>query len=212
MEDKVAQKFDQNSDKIAVVIKEFTLKKLAETIFERHAEPYIVSVAIDASGAANPTIGFNVKPFPNVRAGDKVSFDGQGHLIYGPKNPGEFLAYSILFMESDADIRTVGEKVEQVLKSQALSLGVKALLSANPTWALAATIMEKLMGEVAMQMKKNKDDELFRRNGTLLRDVEPAFDILRSYVSENEFIQCKTSIIPLSSSNMLGSQVRVMKL
>ena len=204
--------FNPQSDKIAVVVKEFTLKRKSEIFFDRYSEPYIVSMAIDEGGANNPSIDFNILPFPNVRKGDKISFDGQGHLIYGPDNPGQFLAYSILFMESDKDVRNFGKLVEDIMKSEAVKIGAKALLVAAPTYSTAITILQKLTEFIAVQLQENKDDELFRRNGTLLRDVIPAYDILRTYESENDFINTKTSVIPLTGSNMLGSQIKKVEL
>ena len=204
--------FDPFNDKIAVVIKNFKLKKKSEIFLDRYSEPYIVSMAVDQDGVHNPAIDFNILPFPHVRKGDMVSFDGQGHLIYGPANPKEFLVYSVLFMESDKDVRTVGEKVETVIKSEAVKMGAKALLLANPTYATALSLLQKFSELVASEMKKNKDDELFRRNGTLLRDVTPAYDILRTYESENDFIKTNIGIIPLPASNNLGEQTKKIKL
>ena len=199
-------------DNIAVVIKNFKLKRKSESFFDRYSEPYIISMAVDQDGAHNPAIDFNILPFPHVRKGDTVSFDGQGHLIYGPANPKEFLVYSVLFMESDKDVRTVGERVESVIKSEAVKMGAKAMLAANPTYATALSLLQKFSELVAAEMKKNRDDELYRRNGTLLRDVTPPYDILRTYQSENDFIKTNISIIPLSSSNNLGEQTKKLPL
>ncbi|OAB56187.1 hypothetical protein AY599_04110 [Leptolyngbya valderiana BDU 20041] len=201
--------FDKTRDNIAVVLKRFTLKKLSENFLDSgKAEPYIVSVAIDSNSLTVPAIHFNALPFPNVRKGDTVSFDGQGHLIYGPAHPGAFVAYSILFMESDSNLRKLGTVVEDVVRSHASNAGLKATLAAGLSSALAATLVGNLIGVVAGALKHNKDDELFRRSGTLLRDVTPAFDILRTYESGNEYIDCQTAIVPLRVSNHLGTSVR----
>ncbi len=204
--------FNPLKDNIAVVVKNFKMKKKSESFLDRYSEPYIISMAVDQDGAHNPAVDFNVMPFPHVRKGDTVSFDGQGHLIYGPANPKEFLVYSVLFMESDKDIRTVGERVESVIKSEAVKMGAKALLLANPTYATAVSLLQKFSELVAGEMKKNKDDELFRRNGTLLRDVTPAYDILRTYESENDFIKTNIGIIPLPASNNIGEQTKKIQL
>ncbi|NBC58146.1 MAG: hypothetical protein GVY05_07690 [Bacteroidetes bacterium] len=205
-------KFNPHQDKIAVVVKSFTLKRKSEFFLDRFSEPYIVSMAIDEQGAYDTSIDFNILPFPNVRKNETVSFDGQGHLIYGPNNPGQFLAYSILFMESDKDVRDFGKIMENILKSEAVNLGAKALLKAAPTYSTAINLLQNLTDLIAKQLQKNKDDELFRRNGTLLRDVKPPYDILRSYDSENDFIKTKTSIIPLNVSNKMGKQTKAIKL
>ncbi len=207
-----AEDFQKEEDKIAVVIKDFTLLKRADGILQRYSEPYIISMAIDSWGIQERALEINIMPFPNVRKGDKVEFDGQGHLIYGPSNPGEFLVYSLLFMESDGDLRQLGQTVEQVISSEALSMGVKALMAAQPTYATAISILTQLTSLVSKQLQQNRDDELYRRSGTLLRDVVPPFDILRSYTGNNDFIEAKVSIIPLSVSNNLGQASRKMML
>jgi hypothetical protein len=203
-----ATQFNPRDDKIAIVIKEFTLLKSSEMFLDKDNEPYIVSFAIDQNGAQSADLGLNIMPFPNVREGDTVSFDGQGHLVYGPENPGEFVVYSLLFMESDQDLRDIGATIEAIAKSEAANIAMKAILIANPTYGTALSLLQKLTELVAKQMKKNKDDQLYRRNGTLLRDVVPPFDILRTYKGRNKFIECHTSIIPLMQSNDLGSHVK----
>ena len=202
------ESFNPHRDKIAVVLKEFTLKRKSDGLLDRFSEPYVVSMAIDENGAKSPAIDFNILPFPNVKKGDTVSFDGQGHLIYGPNNPGQFLAYSLLFMESDRDIRNFGQMVEDILTSEAINSSAKVLLAATPTYSTALNVLQKIAELTAIQLQKNKDDELFRRNGTLLRDVIPSYDILRTYKSENRFIQMQTSIIPLKESNQIGVQTK----
>jgi len=202
------ESFNPHRDKIAVVLKEFTLKKNSDGLLDRFSEPYIVSMAIDENGAKSPAIDFNILPFPNVKKGDTLSFDGQGHLIYGPNNPGQFLVYSVLFMESDRDMRNFGHLVEDILKSEAINSSAKLLLAASPTYSTALNVLQKISELTALQLQKNKDDELFRRNGTLLRDVIPPYDILRTYKSENRYIRMNSAIIPLKESNHVGVQVK----
>ena len=111
-------------------------------------------------------------------------------------------------MESDRDIRNFGQMVEDILTSEAINGSAKVLLAATPTYSTALNVLQKIAELTALQLQKNKDDELFRRNGTLLRDVIPSYDILRTYKSENRFIQMQTSIIPLKESNQIGVQTK----
>ncbi len=204
--------FNPQKDRLAVVIKDFTLQKKSEIFFDRYSEPYIISLAVDESGAKQAEIDFNVLPFPNVRKGDTISFDGQGHLVYGPKNPGSFLAYSVLFMESDKDVREFAEMLEGIIDSEAMKIGIKAMIAAAPTYGVAITALQKLSEEIVIRLQKNKDDLLFRRSGTLLRGVTPPYDILRTYTSSNEFIKTNIKIVPLASSNNLGEQPKAKKI
>jgi hypothetical protein len=194
--------FDKNSDKIAISIREFTLKDFNERLFDRHAEPYIVSLAVDSHGTANPELSFNTLPFPRFKKGQTKVFHGHGHLIYGPKQPGEFVAYSILFMESDKDNRDFGETIERILAAPAPKAILKAILVANPGYAAVASGLEAVAGLIASEMKKDKDDELFRTGGALLRDVTSGtpYDINTGTRDGNDFISCETTIIPLVST------------
>jgi hypothetical protein len=199
--------FNPNEDKIAVVVKEFTLLEGSDSIFDDDNEPYIVSFAIDEEGVRNAEIAINTIPFPNVQKGDTVTFDGQGHLVYGPKNPGEFLTYAILFMESDGEYRDLGAQIKSIASSNAAEIIKTIALAANPTYGVALNLIQGLASVVADQMIKNNDDPLYKREGILLRDVTPSYDILRSFTGRNKKIECRTSIIPMRKSNGLGIQV-----
>ncbi len=62
--------FDKATSKLAVTIPQFTMKKLSDPrlapIGKNYAEPYIVSVAVDEHGLANPSLEFNSIKFPKV--------------------------------------------------------------------------------------------------------------------------------------------------
>jgi len=163
--------FNPTTDKIAITIPKFTLKKNADPfIFGKYNEPYIVSLAVDEQGSANPVIDFNTMPFPKVKVGNTVSMLGDGHLLYGPKNPGQYVALSVLIMESDSDMRNLGGKIEEIVGSKAVELGIGAIIAANPGSAAILGILKELTQLVAGELKNNKDDELFRTEGTFLRD------------------------------------------
>lgn len=204
--------FDKDRDSIAVVIKKFWLLRNAERRwFDKYSEIGVISFAVDEYGLKNgeksgPVIDFNVQPFPMLEAGDSVSFDGQGHLLYGPKNPGSFLVYSTLFYECANDTKALGALVEEVVSSNAAGIGLKAVLAANPAAGAVLNVLTGLADVIAKNMKKSNDRELYRRSGTLFRDVIPPYDILRTYIRSNEWIWVETSIVALEASNMLGAQ------
>ena len=103
--------FNLEKDKIAIAIPKFTLLKHVDGILQRYNEPYIISITIDESGKADPKNDFNFMPFPKVAKGGTVTMLGDGHLVYGPKKPGEFVAISVLIMEKDNDI----QKLDRVI-------------------------------------------------------------------------------------------------
>ena len=196
--------FDPNKDKIAITIPKFTLLKNADGIFERYNEPYIVSMAIDAACNATPKIDFNFMPFPKIAKGGTVTMLGDGHLIYGPKNPGDFVAVSVLIMENDQDMRDLGGRIETVVQSKAVDLGIKAVLVANPGYAAILGILKELTQLVAGFLKENKDDELFRTEGSFLKGHPVPYHINRSYEIGNDYTTLHLNVIPLQEHNSQG--------
>lgn len=190
--------FNKHTDAIAITIPYFEMKKSGD-IFGGVSEPYIVSIAIDEAGLSNPSanIHFNTFSFPNVKKLQQVKFGGVGRMIYGSQNPGKFVSYSVLFMESDRDVRKAGENIEQILSSSAAKVVTNVLSVANPTYGMVANVVSELGILVGKMMKKNKDDELFRVEGTLLRDTLPPYYIGDSFESFNKYISCPINVIPL---------------
>lgn len=197
-------KFNPNTDQIAITIPKFTLLRHSDSIFQMYNEPYILSMAIDASGNANPEIDFNFMPFPKIAEGGTVTMLGDGHLLYGPKNPGDFVAISVLIMEQDQDVRDLGEQLETVVESKALDLGIKAVIAANPGSAIALAMLRELTGLVAGFLRTNKDDELFRTEGVYLKGRPVPYDINRSFTYQNDFVSLDLKIIPLQEHNEQG--------
>jgi hypothetical protein len=205
--------FNPYEDNIAITIPEFTLKKHSDFIFQQYNEPYIVSLAIDSHGAANPQIDFNFMPFPKVRVGNTVRMLGDGHLVYCPKNPGEFVALSLLVMESDNDLRDFGKELETIVKSKAVSIGISAIISSNPGSGAILGILKELAVLISGLLKQNKDDELFRLDGTFLRDHPVSYHINRKYTDYgNDYINMAIQIIPLSETNGQGVPVKTIPL
>lgn len=196
--------------KLAVVLREFTLKKSSEFFLDRYSEPYIVSLAADTHSVKASALEFNVLPFPNIRKGDTVRFDGQGHLIYGPANPGDFLAYTVLFMESDKAYRDSGKILKNILSQASLTKEIKSAFGKNKADVIYQIVL-KISGLLAESLRSDQDDELFRRSGCLLQNVNPPYDMLRTYTSENDFIRAAISIIPQDKSNEMGSQPKRIK-
>jgi hypothetical protein len=207
--------FDKNKDKIAVTIPYFKLLASSDGARKKnnfYNEPYVVSVAVDAQGKASPLLDFSTMPFPKVHKGQSVEMLGNGHLVYGPKNPGEFLAVSVLIMESDADVRARGERLERFVQSKAVELGLGAVMAANATAGSALAILKELTQFIAGWLKDNGDDELMRTEGTFLRDDVVPYHVNRRYQRANDFIDLAVQIIPLEASNGQGLPVKQLPL
>lgn len=196
--------FDPNTDKIAITIPQFSLLKNSDGIFQKYNEPFIVSVAIDALGHNSPKIDFSFMPFPKIAKGGTVTMLGDGHLIYGPQNPGDFVAVSVLIMERDEDIRDLGKQIETVVQSKAVDLGIKAIVAAQPGSAAILGILKELTQLVSGFLKENKDDELFRTEGTFFKGYPVPYHINRSYTVGNDYVSLNLNIIPLQQHNGQG--------
>ncbi len=206
-------KFDKDNSKIAITVPRFKLKKKHAEPFEgKYNEPYILSLAVDAASRQAPEIAFNMMPFPKVPAGGTVTMIGDGHLVYGPANPGEFVAVSILVMESDSDIVARGEMLEKFVKSKAVDLGLKAVMASNPGAAAILAVIKELTQFLAGMLKQNKDDELYRLEGTFLRDGVVPYHINREYQESNDYVEINLKIIPLEEGNGQGLEVKALVL
>ena len=207
--------FDKMNDSIAITLKRFKLLKSSEglaNLANPYNEPYLVSLAVDAKGSAAPGIEFSAMPFPKVRRGQTVNFVGDGHLLYGPKNPGTFVACSVLFMESDSDVRNLGEVIERLVKNKATDLGMKVIMAAHPGAAGTLAILKELTQFVAGELKNNKDDELMRTEGTFLRDHPAPYHVNRQYTIQNDYVETDWQVIPLPQANGQGLAPRCITL
>jgi len=200
------------SDKIAVVVPRFKL--LASSDGPRGSrklyrnEPYLVTLAVDAGGGEGPKISFNSAFYPNVRQGDTVSMLGHGHLCYGPKNPGEWVAVSILVMESDEDIRERGKMLNRLVPEVMGDSSIMGVLKMNPTVAVVAGVLSSVTGLIAKALVNNTDDLLLRTQGTFLRDVAVPYQVNRAVKKSNRWAEIDLAVVPLIASNGQGPTPR----
>jgi hypothetical protein len=207
--------FDKHNDKIAVTVPFFQLFKSQDGVRKRNAhanEPYLVTLAVDSRGRNDPQIEFNSSPFPNVRRNEKVEMLGDGHLVYGPSNPGEFAAVSVLLMESDDEYRSLGDRLEKFVKHSATEGGLKALLGANAAAGAVAAGLAQATGLLARLLKDNEDDEVLRITGTFFRDRPVPFDVNRQVTRFNDEARIGLKVIPLTEGNGQGTATRCVKL
>ncbi|MGH1346274.1 MAG: hypothetical protein ACRBN8_32205 [Nannocystales bacterium] len=136
--------------------------------------------------------------------GDTVEMLGDGHLVYGPANPGEWVAVSVLLMESDAGIRRAGVSLNSLVSSAAQEAGLKALLSSNPTVLAVGTAVEVVANLVSQTLMANRDDSLLRVQGAFLRGGSVPYDINRKFTRRNRTAALDVKVIPLRSANGQG--------
>lgn len=201
--------FDKNTSKIAITIPWFKLLKRHSELFEGFTnEPYIVAIAVDATNPNKPGICMNFASLPHVKAGDKIDMLGDGHLVYGPENPGEWVVLSILIMESDKDIRNLGGQIEDWITSQAVELGLSAIILANPGAGGVLAIVKELTRFVAGKLVTNRDDELFRISGIFLQNLAVPYHIDEEFISRNQYIELAIKVIPLDEEAGMSEGIK----
>jgi hypothetical protein len=186
-------------NKIAIVTNYLKWKKSADPHWA--SEPYVISMAFDShtfkgEGPIEPF--FNAMPFPNVLVGDTVPMFGQGHLFYGPRDPGEYVALSVFWMEKDAGARDLGQTISDLQANKKIKSSLKAIATLAgeglarllPGVNAAATI-------VAEALKLNKDDEIFRSDGVYFRSTNPPFGIGTETVQGNVFMDFNLKVIDM---------------
>jgi hypothetical protein len=205
--------FDRNSDKIAITVPSFTFKKGAASIlFEDitdliYSEPYLVTVAIDSNGVTQNALNFNFAEYLNVRRGGTVNMIGNGHLVYGPENPGDYVAISVLLMESNRDARVTGDEIASIVKSKAVEMAITqsiANLAANTRLDVPLKLMQQLSGYVATRLQESKDKYLFRTEGIFFKNTAVPYEVNRQFISGNEFADLTIQVIPLDVPNGQG--------
>lgn len=175
------------NEKVAVFLKDFTLKKSADTFFQRYSEPYFVSFTITGSETGIDQMFAKPMIFPNIRARDTIQFGGNGHLLARPKVPKEgFVFYSVLFMESDSDFRRIGETMNKATTE--IWKNIKDTLKTNPKAYIGASIGNAALQTLSLLFSQNNDDLLFRVTGTLLKDSR--FEAGRVFRFANDWIDC----------------------
>jgi hypothetical protein len=197
--------FNRATDKIAITVPEFTFKKGGGSITDwLYSEPYLVTLAIDSQLVTQESLNFNFVEFPNVRSGNTVKMLGDGHLVYGPSNPGEFVAVSVLLMESNSQDKELGKIIGEFVKSGAVEIGVTAAIAANPGAGTALKLVKEVTAFVSDQMKEKKDTPLYRVEGIFLRDTSVPYSVNRQITSGNEFADLSVKVIPLNKPNGQG--------
>ena len=136
--------------------------------------------------------------FPNVLAGDTLPMLGQGHLFYGPRDPGEFVALSIFWMEKDAGARDLGQTISDLQKDKGIKKSLKVIAElAGEGFAKLLPGVNAAATIVAEALKLNKDDEIFRTDGVYFRSNKPPYGIGTETVQGNVFMDFNLKVIDM---------------
>ncbi len=200
--------FNPNKDKIALMLKSFTILAKDAGIRKkkrRYSEPYFVGLSISESGFGTQQINFVTEAYPNTRRADRREFLGNGMRVYGPENPGMFLVFDILVMESDSDVRAVGESIRSIMNSKEVKSTILPMLAVNPSMAVAIEVLSAAANLLGKILEKNKDDQLMRVHGTLMRDVMGSnllpFNVGQIISDKNDFASVEFEVLGIKNSS-----------
>ncbi len=112
----------------------------------------------------------------HVKADHIFNFGDTGRVLYRSPTIPETLDWIMLVIEVDKDIRSLGEKIDQILPdSQVDSLGSSILKLASkastPQTAAAIAITKALIRGVTLFMKNNENDQLGLIEQTFIRQL-----------------------------------------
>jgi hypothetical protein len=210
------QDFDPDHDKIALMLKSFTVKVKDKGLGKKnrhYLEPYIIGMSIAQNGIGNLGINLANASYPNTRMNDKKEFIGNGLRIYGPENPGDFLVFEILVMESNQNIRDAGMVVEQVMMSDEIKHTLLPKLALNPTLGLATQVLSTVSRLVAKILQDTKDQQLLRVHGTLMRDImgteDLPFMVGKTISDQNDMAHAEFNVIGLGKGDRHKRQTQL---
>lgn len=192
--------FNKHTDEIAITIPAFRMRKSADL---GKNEIGIITIAIDANGVSNPTPSVFTNSFfiPNVKKWTWVKFGGQGRIVYGPKNPGSFVYYNVLFVESDQDVREFGDTLQEIFDSSEAKTIIQTLATINPTALLITSVVSALGKLVGKILSKNKNDLIYSTEGSFFQGTNPPYNIGDQFNTVGDHIECEIKVLPLIANN-----------
>jgi len=124
-------------------------------------EFYVITSVLDGSGI---NFEYKTKYFQGIKKGEAFPLGNGGMLLSFIKNPKWFIDIHMIVMESDSDIRKIGENIEKAKKESKLDEAMKyigALSTFDPT-AITKVIsgVNIFMDLLAYFLKENGDDHI----------------------------------------------------
>jgi hypothetical protein len=124
-------------------------------------EVYVITSILDGSGAQPD---FKTHLFQGIEDGDSLPL-GQGGMLVGfLKNPRWFVDLHMVIMESDDDIRKIGQSIEEARKQSGLSdlvRGVGAVAAFDPTMITkVVTAVDAFLVALSGILAANGDDHI----------------------------------------------------
>ncbi len=129
--------------------------------FGASSEFYVITTAIDGSGKP---FEYKTQFFEGIRRNDRLPLGEGGMLVTYLKDPRWFVDLHMIVMESDSDLRDLGERIEEAKEKAGLA---DLLEFAGATASLDPTLISKVVNGVDLflhaltyLLKENGDDHV----------------------------------------------------
>jgi hypothetical protein len=129
--------------------------------FTETGEFYVVTSLLDGSGRQPE---FKTKVFEGIDDGDRLPLGDGGMLVGMLQNPRWFVDMHMLIMESDGDVRAVGQAIEDARKASGLTkllpmIGSLAAFDPSAVTKVVAGV-DAFLGILAGLLRENGDDHV----------------------------------------------------
>lgn len=129
--------------------------------FSETGEIYVVTSILDGSGREPE---FKTKLFERIDEGDRLPLGDGGMLVGTIENPRWFIDVHMLVMESDGDVRQVGEAIEEARKKSGLGAALPAIgaLSGFDPTSVSRIVgaVDAFLGILSGILRENGDDHI----------------------------------------------------
>lgn len=153
---------------------------------QRRLEPYVLAFCADGDGQIHHSMTPIYANSPRV---GRQQMTGTGHIFYGPKDPRGVLVFAAAVVESDADIRDAGARMDAILsggevrdRTRDISAHIVAAASAAGSTTLVGQVVAALVETlhaslqiVARAMHTDPDDVEFVDSGSFLASTTPPY-------------------------------------
>ncbi|MCE0825439.1 hypothetical protein LVQ78_05245 [Buttiauxella sp. A2-C2_NF] len=186
--------FNRLEDKISIYLTHLRILKSFD--FARNTlEPFLIAIITDKqNGQLRMT--HRVFNFPNSIVNQLIVNSDTSICLYGPENPGEFVTANLMLIESDADIRTVGQEIETFINNESGKKELVEKLITNPTIQVITSLAEGILSGIALLMKHNSDDPIMFIYDTWEQGKNPPYGTNQFKLHSNRAAEMTLSVYP----------------
>ncbi|KAA1047670.1 hypothetical protein [Pseudocitrobacter sp. 73] len=194
--------FNPLKDHTSIVLTDLRIKKSFDP-GRNYIDPYLIAIVTDKKDGV---LRMSSKrfDFPNVKVYERIITSDSTFSLYGPGNPGEFVTTTLMLMESDSDIRIVGQQLDDLISGTAEEVGAVAALSGNPSAIAITALAQKILQGVAKVLQQNKDDQICFVYDTWFQGELPPYGINQYKIHSSSVADVTLRVSPLLVGGQQG--------